>query len=152
MIRTKFRQCEAPGCTSEYGRKRGKVVRCDRHAPRPEKKSAFPDQRQPEFTTWLMQQRCCVLGKTGKRVMPNGKTVSWTHEKCFGPVTPAHVFRKRAQGVPDLGECVPLCVGAHTASEHNQENNRVEFWDWYSMDRVEEAAKYAKLFLGDADA
>lgn len=142
MIRQRFRQCAK--CGSEYGRKRGKVIACDRCKPKPEKVKRFADQRQPEFVAWLNHgQMCLVAGRRGRREYPDGRVVSWVHDRCFGRIEAAHVYRTRAQGVPDLGQCVPLCEGAHRASEHNQEHHREEWWSWYNLDRDEEAARYA---------
>lgn len=109
-------------------------------------KSRFPKHRQPDFTAWLRRQPCAVAGREGIR---DGHA-PWVH-RCFGTVEAAHVFRTRAQGVDDLGQCVPLCAGAHRLGGHNQEQHRHQFFGWYGLDRERLAETYAFRYLAERE-
>jgi hypothetical protein len=88
--------------------------------PKNRGRSAFPHQRDKDYTRWVRTENHCLLRgrvlaatispRDGK--LPDTLGIQWVHF-CFGPRDPAHVNRTRAQGVPDFGEVICLCRAAH---------------------------------------
>jgi hypothetical protein len=70
---------------------------------RKSKGALFPHRRQYEYQEWIRACPCLLEDR-------------WLTHSCFGHVECAHVTSRGAGGA-DVGNCVPLCTGAH-AQQH----------------------------------
>lgn len=118
------------------------------------KKSAFPKQRDKQYTTWLtLDNRCLLAGHFLRRPITLKDTTApgyagrfW--HVCWGPLDPAHVDEHRAQGAPDFAVTVPLCRAAHSFYDEHRDQWRLV--TGYSKAKMASAAsgyalKYVEL-------
>lgn len=90
------------------------------HGPRTQKSGGhlFPAGVDEQRRRFVCSLPCLLTGAVYGRPLTDHDVslgLAWCGfaHRCWGAMTPAHVGKHQAQGVPDKGRMVPLCAAAH---------------------------------------